>query len=358
MHWPREIREKGGLRNQFSHVIDVAPTILEAAGLPEPISVNGVQQSPMEGTSMLYSFNEATAPDRHELQYFEMFGNRGIYYKGWSAVTKHRTPWVMVGQKMVAFDDDIWELYDGSKDWSQANDLAKEMPDLLHKLQRVWLIEATKYNAIPLDDRQVERLIPELAGRPTLVHGNTQLFFPGMGRLSELSVINIKNKSYSVTAEIEVGAKPANGVIAAQGGRFGGWSLFFQDGRVSFVYNVLGITYFNTAATQSIASGKHQVRMEFGYDGGGLGKGGNVVLFYDGQKVGDGRVDATQAMIFSADETLDIGYESGTPVSPQYTTHTSKFNGKIHWVQIDVGVDDHDHFIDPEERFRVAMARQ
>jgi arylsulfatase len=363
VHWPKGIQEQGGLRSQFCHVIDVAPTILEAAGLPEPMAVNGVQQSPMEGASMLYSFNEAQAPERHDLQYFEMFGNRGIYYKGWSAVTKHRTPWIMVGQKLVPFDEDVWELYDGSQDWSQAHDLLKEAPGeehsaMLRKLQRLWLIEATKYNAIPLDDRQAERIIPELAGRPTLVHGNTQLFFPGMGRLTELSVLSVKNKSFSVTAEIVVGSKPAHGVIVAQGGKFGGWSVFFTDGYANFAYNVLGIQYFTTEASQPIQTGQHQVRMEFAYDGGGLGKGGNVTLYYDGQQVGEGRVEATQGMIFSADETLDIGYESGTPVSSAYTTHTSKFNGKIHWVQLDVGVDDHDHFIDPEERFRIAMARQ
>jgi arylsulfatase len=363
VHWPKGIQEKGGLRTQFSHVIDVAPTILEAAGLPEPVSVNGVQQSPMEGASMLYSFNDAQAPERHDLQYFEMFGNRGIYYKGWSAVTKHRTPWVMVGQKMVAFDDDVWELYDGQADWSQAHDLLKEKAGeetsaMLRKLQRLWLIEATKYNAIPLDDRQTERIIPELAGRPTLIHGNTQMLFPGMGRLSELSVLNLKNKSFSATAEIEVGSKPANGVIVAQGGRFGGWSVYFKDGCLCFVYNVLGIRYFPTKSTQPITAGKHQVRMEFAYDGGGMGKGGTVTLYTDGQQVASGRVEATHAIIFSADETLDIGCEYGTPVSPDYTTAQSKFTGKVHWVQLDAGVDDHDHFIDPEERWRVAMARQ
>ena len=202
-----------------------------------------------------------------------MFGNRGIYYKGWSAVTKHRTPWVMVGQKMVAFDDDVWELYDGSKDWTQAHDLAKEMPDMLHKLQRLWLIEATKYNVLPLDDRQVERLLPELAGRPTLIHGNSQLFFPGMGRLSENSVLNIKNKSFSVTAEVEVGSKPANGVIIAQGGRFGGWSLYAKDGCAKFVYNVLGIHEFATEADGADpagqAPGAHGVRLRWRRPGQG-----------------------------------------------------------------------------------------
>ena len=358
IHWSKGIGEKGGLRHQFHHVIDVAPTILEAAGVPEPVFVSGVQQSPMEGISMVYSFNKAEVPERHDVQYFEMFGNRGIYYKGWSAVTKHRTPWVLVGQKVVPFDEDVWELYDGSKDWSQANDLAKEKPDVLKNLQRQWLIEATKYNAIPLDDRGVERLDPKTAGRPSLIQGNSQLFFPGMGRLSESAVLNIKNKSFSITSEVKVGSEPADGLIIAQGGKFGGWSVYFKQGKLKFAYNLLGIQLFTTESNLEIPEGKHQVRMEFSYDGGGLAKGGNVALYYDGKEVGKGRVAATQAMVFSADETTDIGYESGTPVTPDYAQRGGKFNGKIHWVQLDVGKDDHDHFIDPEERLRIAMARQ
>lgn len=357
VHWPKGIREKGAIRSQFCHVIDIAPTVLEVAGLPEPTFVNGVMQSPMEGMSMLYSFNDAKVPERHDLQYFEMFGNRGIYYKGWSAVTKHRTPWLLI-EKAPPFNNDLWELYDGSKDWTQAHDLSKEMPEMLQKLQRLWLIEATKYNVLPMDDRTGERLNPDLAGRPTLIRGNSQLFFGHMGRLSENSVVSIKNKSFSVTAEVEMSAKSAEGVIIAQGGRFGGWSLYAKGGKAKFVYNVLGIHEFPIEATEPIPAGKHQVRMEFAYDGGGLGKGGNVTLYYDGKEVGKGRVIATQAMVFSADETTDIGYESGTPVSPDYTTHDSKFNGKINWVQIDLGKDSHDHLISPEERLRVAMARQ
>jgi arylsulfatase A-like enzyme len=357
VHWPKSIREKGAVRNQFCHVIDIAPTILEAAGLPEPTFVNGVMQSPMEGMSMLYSFNDAESPELHNLQYFEMFGNRGIYYKGWSAVTKHRTPWLLI-EKAPPFNNDLWELYDGSKDWTQAHDLSKEMPDMLQKLQRLWLIEATKYNVLPMDDRTGERLNPDLAGRPMLVRGNSQLFFPGMGRLSENSVVSIKNKSFSVTAEVEMPDTSAEGVIIAQGGRFGGWSLYAKGGKAKFIYNVLGIHEFPIEATELIPTGKHQVRMEFAYDGGGLGKGGNVTLYYDGKEVGKGRVAATQAIIFSADETTDIGYESGTPVSPDYTTGDSRFNGKINWVQIDLGKDVHDHLISPEERLRVAMARQ
>ncbi|MFF3065996.1 sulfatase-like hydrolase/transferase [Oerskovia sp. NPDC057915] len=357
VHWPRGIAEKGGLRTQFTHCIDVAPTVLEAAGLPEPTMVNGVLQSPMEGTSMLYSFASADEPERHDLQYFEMFGNRGVYFKGWSAVTKHRTPWILVGDT-IAFDDDVWELYDGSADYSQAHDLSAEHPDRLHLLQRLWLIEATKHGALPLDDRGAERLNPTLAGRPTLVHGRSQQFFAGMGRLSENSVLNVKNTSFSVTAEVEVPASGADGVVIAQGGRFGGWSVYVKDGRARFVYNVLGIQEFAVTADRPVPPGTHQVRMEFAYDGGGLAKGGDVTLFYDGEAVGDGRVGATQPMIFSADETTDVGYESGTPVSPDYTPRTSRFTGKIRWVRIDLGDDDHDHYIDPDERLRIAMARQ
>ena len=359
VHWPRGIDEPGGLRQQFTHCIDVAPTILEAAGLPEPIFVNGVQQAPIEGTSMLYTFNGPDEPERHDLQYFEMFGNRGVYHKGWSAVTKHKTPWVLVGGELPAFDDDVWELYDGDRDFSQAHDLKDQHPELLAKLQRLWLIEAVKYDVLPLDDRSGERLNPDLAGRPTLIRGNSQLFFPGMGRLSENSVVSIKNKSFSVTAEIDVAEDRAlNGVIIAQGGRFGGWAVHASDGRLVFTYNLLGIQSFATTSEHRVPPGNHQVRMEFAYDGGGLAKGGDVTLYCDGRAIGSGRVEATQAMVFSADETTDIGRETGTPVSSHYTKQTSKLTGTLHWVQLDVGTDDHDHYIDPEERYRIALARQ
>jgi hypothetical protein len=249
-------------------------------------------------------------------------------------------------------------FYDGTSGYSQAHTLVADQPDMLAKLQRLWVIEATKYNVLPLDDRGAERLEPGLAGRPTLIRGNTQLFFPGMGRLSENSVVSIENKSFSVSADVDVPNSGAEGVIIAQGGRFGGWALYAKGGEAKFVYNVLGIQEFTTAAETPIANGSHQVRMEFAYDGGGLAKGGDVTLYYDGTAVGTGRVGATQPMVFSADETTDIGYESGTTVTPDYTAQNSRFTGKINWVQIDVGTDDHDHFIDPEERLRVAMARQ
>jgi hypothetical protein len=280
----------------------------------------------------------------------------GIYYKGWSAVTKHRTPWVLGQVKLTAFDD-VWELYDGTADWTQAHDLAKEMPDKLHELQRLWLIEAVKYNVLPIDDRAAERMNPDLAGRPQLITGTSQLLFPGMKRLSENSVVSIKNKSFAVTAQITA-PDEAEGVIIAQGGHFGGWALYTKDGTAKFVYSVLGMAEFTTEASRPIPAGQHQIRMEFAYDGGGLGKGGNVTLYYDGEKAGEGRVPATQPMIFSADETTDIGEDYGMPVSSDYAGDTSKFNGKIDLVQIDLGDDNHDHLIDPEEIVRIAFARQ
>ena len=265
VHWPKGIKAKGEMRWQFHHVIDVAPTILEAAGLPEPVSVNGVQQRPIEGVSMLYSFNDAKAAERHETQYFEMFGNRGIYHKGWTAVTRHKTPWLLIGEKTPAFDDDVWELYDTEKDWSQANDLSKQMPEKLHELQRLWLIEAVKYNVLPLDDRSREAMNPDTAGRPMLIKGKTQLLFGGMGRLSENCVVNIKNKSHAVTAEIVVPESGAEGVIIAQGANIGGWSLYAKGGKLKYCYNLGGVQALLRRGHEPDAGGRapgaHGVRL-------------------------------------------------------------------------------------------------
>ena len=360
VHWPQGIHGKGEIRSQFCHVIDVAPTVLEAAGLPEPAFVNGIQQKPYEGVSMLYSLDDGQAPERHTTQYFEIIGNRGIYHKGWTAVTKHRTPWEIGAIKTVPFDDDIWELYETNADWTQAHDLAKEMPDKLHELQRLWLIEAVKYNVVPLDDRLAERLNPDIAGRPQLVRGNRQMLFGGMKGLSPHSVVSTMNKSWSLTAEVVVPETGAEGVILANGGLTGGVSLYAKGGKLKYCYNFLGIQYSFIESTQPIPAGKHQVRMEFAYDGGGLAKGGTVSLYIDGQKVGEGRVEMTQPFAFSADETVDVGIEAGSPVSPDYGPRGNAFNGEINWVELDVDKDalDQDHFLAPEERFHVAMALQ
>jgi arylsulfatase A-like enzyme len=355
VHWPNGIKAKGGLRTQFHHVIDVAPTVLEAASLSQPVMVNGLQQKPLEGVSMAYSFDDAGAAERHETQYFEMFVNRGIYHRGWTAVTRHSIPFI--SEPLPAFDDDVWELY-SPDDWTQAHDLSKEMPGKLHELQRLFLIEAVKYNVLPLDDRRVERFNSDLAGRPTLIKGKSQLLFSGMKCLGENVTLNLKNKSHSVTAEVWVPDEGANGVIITQGGQFGGWSLYVKDNILKYCYNLLGVQRFYTAAMTTLPAGKHQVRMEFAYDGGGLARGGAITLFMDGNKIGEGRVGATMPMIYSLDETMDIGCETGSMVAEDYTATTCRFNGRIAWVQLDQGVDDHDHLISPEERWHVAMTRQ
>jgi arylsulfatase A-like enzyme len=332
---------------------------LEAAGLPQPTVVNGIAQQPIEGVSMAYSFDGASEADRHETQYFEMFCNRGIYHQGWTAVTRHSTPWVM-GPQLPPFDEDVWELYDTNTDWSQAHDLAAEMPGKLAELQQLWLEEARKYNVLPLDDRRMERFDAELVGRPELVKGNSQLLFGGMGRLTENSLLNIKNKSHAVTAEVVVPETGAEGVIIAQGGAFAGWSLYVKAGRPTYCYNLLGLQRFKIETEAAIPPGTHQVRMEFAYDGGGLAKGGTVTLYLDGEKTGEGRVEATVPLIFSADETADVGRDTASPVSDDYEGESSVFTGTVNWVQIDLGEDaeDADHLITPEERLRVAMARQ
>jgi arylsulfatase A-like enzyme len=358
VHWPAGIEAKDEIRHQFSHVIDIAATVLDAAGLPEPTFVHGVQQMPLHGKSMLPSFADAEAPEHRETQYFEMFVNRGVYHKGWTAATRHSVPWV-VGAELPAIDDDVWELY-APDDWTQSNDLAAEQPEKLRELQRLFLIEATRYGVLPLDDRRVERFVPEIAGRPSLIKGNSQILFGGMKRISENSVITIKNRSHSVTAQLAVPEGGAEGVVIAQGGAFGGWSVYFDEGRPIYCYNLLGIARFKVAGAESLDAGEHQVRMEFTYDGGGLGKGGDAALYVDGAKVGEGRVEGTMPLIFSGDETTDLGSDLGTPVSDDYASADSAFTGKIEWVQIDVdaAAEDPDHLISPEERFRVAMARQ
>ena len=300
------------------------------------------------------------AAERHETQYFEMFGNRGIYHKGWTAVTKHGTPWVLVGRKTVPLDDDVWELYDTNKDWTQANDLSKQMPEKLHELQRLWLIEATRYNVLPIDDRVVEKMNPDTAGRPVLIKGNTQLLFGGMGRLSENCVLNIKNKSHPVTAEIEVPKSGAEGVIIAQGANIGGWSLYAKGGKLKYCYNVAGVNHYYVEAASPLPVGDHQVRMEFAYAGGGLGKGGQVTLYVDGNKVGEGAVPMTQAMVFSADDGCEVGEDSGAPVSPDYGSRGNAFTGRVKGVQLAIAdaAENSDHLVSPEDAIRIAMARQ
>ena len=333
VHWPKGIKAKGEVRSQWHHVIDVVPTILEAAKLPQPTSVNGTVQTPIEGTSMLYSFDNKTAPSTHKTQYFEIFGNRAIYHDGWFAGTIHRAAWEYTPRRPLK--DDIWELYDTRTDFSLTNDLSKSNPAKLKEMQALFLAEAEKNHALPIDDRGAERTNAVLAGRPDLMGGRTSLtVYEGMRGMSENVFINNKNRSFTLTAEVDTKSN-ANGVVLAQAGRFGGWSLYVKDSKPVYTYNWLGLKEYSVASTQAIPSGKATIRFEFAYDGGGPGKGGMGKLFINGQEVGSGRIDQTQANIFSADEGTDIGLDEGTAVSSAYEI-PFRFTGKINKVTIDL----------------------
>ena len=333
--WPKGIQGANEVRSQWHHVIDVAPTVLEAANLPEPTSVNGVVQTPIEGVSMAYTFNAAKVASTHKTQYFEMFGNRAIYRDGWFAGTLHRAPWEMAPRRKL--QEDIWELYDTTKDFSLVNDLAAANPAKLKEMKELFMQEAIKYRVLPIDDRVIERVNAALAGRPDLMGDRTSLTLgAGMGSMSENVFINIKNRSLSITAEVEIPEGGANGVILAQGGRFGGWSLYLKDGKPSYAYSFIGVNEYKVAATKPVAPGKATIRMNFDYDGGGLGKGGVATILVNGEVVASGRIDRTQAMIFSADETANVGVDDATPVTADYKERDNAFTGKIDKVVIEV----------------------
>jgi arylsulfatase A-like enzyme len=336
VHWPKGIAAKAEIRSQWHHVIDIAPTILEAAGLPEPKSVNGTPQTPIEGVSMLYTFGDAKAKDRHKTQYFEIFGNRGIYHDGWLAHTVHRAPWE--AKMRHPFLEDKWELYHVEEDFSSATDLAAKNPKKLEEMQALFLKEAVKNQVLPLDDRSLERLNAALVGRPDLMAGRTSLtVYEGMVGMSENVFINTKNRSHSITAEVTIPKGGANGVLIAQAGRFGGWSLYLKDGKPMYAYNFLGLTTYKVAATEALPAGKATIRYEFTYDGGGLGKGGKGTILVNGKKVAEGRIERTQGFIFSADEGADVGLDGETPVTNDYKEGDNKFTGKIKKVVIEVG---------------------
>jgi arylsulfatase len=336
IHWPKGIKAKGEIRSQFSHVIDIAPTILEAAGLPEPKSVNGTVQTPIEGTSMLYTFNDAKAKDRHTTQYFEMFGNRAIYHDSMFARTIHRAPWDMVN--LPPLETDVWDLYDVKNDFSLVNNLAAKQPGKLKELQALFMVEAEKYHVLPIDDRTIIRTNPELAGRPDVVGARTSItLYDGMQGMLENTFMNIKNKSSKITAELEIPKGGANGVILTQGGRFGGWSLYMKDGKPTYVYNFLGLERYTIAAPKELPAGPVTVMLDFVYDGGGMGKGGKATLLVNGKPVAEGRVEKTQPNIFSADETADVGLDNQTPVAEGIGIGAeTRFTGKINRVTLEV----------------------
>jgi arylsulfatase len=337
VHWPKGIKSKGEQRTQFTHVIDVAPTILEAAGLPEPKEVNGVKQRPMDGVSMVYSFDDANAIEQHVTQYFEMFGNRAIYHDGWFARTIHKAPWERHPRRGLA--EDIWELFDIDSDFSLVNDLSKKHPEKLAALQELFMKEAEQNHVLPIDDRTIERVNAAVAGRPDLMAGRTSLTLAdGMTGMTENVFINIKNKSKTITAEVEVPADGGNGAVIVQGGRFGGWALYVKDGVPAYDYNFLGLQRFTVAAKEKLKPGKSTIRFEFDYDGSGLAKGGMGTLYVNDMKVAEGRIPRTQPMIFSADETADVGIDLATPVVEAIGSEAkSRFTGKINKVTIEVG---------------------
>jgi arylsulfatase len=335
--WPKGIKAKNELRTQFSHVIDVAPTVLQAIGLPEPKSVNGVKQVPMSGISLAYSFEDAKAKERHTTQYFEVAGNRAIYHEGWFARTIHRAPWEPKPRRALQ-DTSGWELYDVRSDFSLANDLAAKNPKKLAEMQALFLKEASKYGVLPMDDRLFERMDAAAVGRPDLMAGRSSITLAeGMSGMMEGVFPNVKNRSKTITAEIEVPANGGNGTVIAQGGRFGGWSLYVKDGVPAYDYNFLGLQHSTIAGTAKLPPGKATLQFVFDYDGGGPGKGGKGTLLVNGQKVAEGRIEHTQPGIFSADETADVGIDLGTPVVEAIGAEAkSRFTGHIPKVTVEV----------------------
>lgn len=337
IHWPKKIKERGGIRSQFGHVIDIAPTILEAANLPEPISVNGVKQTPIEGTSLVYTFNDADAKERHTTQYFEIFGNRAIYHEGWLARTLHRAPWQTL--KQPPLKSDVWDLYNVKEDFSLVNNLASKNPEKLKQLQKLFMKEAEKYHVLPIDDRVIERVNPALAGRPDLMNGRNSLtLYDGMNGMLENTFINVKNQSKKITAELNIPKNGANGVILAQGGRFGGWSLYMKEGRPFYTYNFLGLNQYTVSGKNKIPPGPAKVVLNFKYDGGGGGKGGQATIKVNGKVVAKGRIEKTQPLMFSADETADVGLDNQTPVVEGIGIgrEETRFTGKIDKIKIEV----------------------
>ena len=353
VHWPAGLAGKGESRNQFHHVIDVAPTILEAAGIPAPTIVNSIQQAPLEGVSMLSTLRGADAPETHTLQYFEMFGNRGVYHKGWTAVTKHRTPWL---NDQPALDDDVWELY-GPDDWTQAHDLAASQPDKLAALQRLWLIQAVKYNVVPIDDRSFERFKPRHRGPSAADHRYHPDAVFRHATAGELCAQHQEQIPLGDRADRRAGGG-RQWRDRDTGRRCGRLVVVCPRRKAEVLLQLLRIEYYFVTADEPIPAGRHEVRMEFGYDGDGLGKGGTVTLFYDDRVVGSGRVDQTEPMAFSADEACDVGSDTGSPTSTDYGPHGNKFSGAIDRVIIDIGQDSHDHLVTAQDKLNIAMSRQ
>jgi arylsulfatase len=331
IQWPAGIKAKGELRSQFGHVIDIAPTVFEVAKIPAPKVVNGIEQDPIEGTSLAYTFNDAGAAEKHTVQYFEMFGNRGIYQDGWFARTIHRPAWRQKPDNSL--QEDKWELYNNNEDFSLANDLAAQNPDKLKAMQDKFMAEAEKYHVLPLDDRLLERTNAELMGRPTVMgNRNSVTYGEGMKGMGVDVFIDLRNTSYTITAEVAIDAK-GNGVIVCQGGRFGGLSFYIKSGKPAFSYNYLGMESTEIIASEALKPGNYKLVYDFKYDGGGMGKGGLATISVNGKKVAEKRLEKTQPGIFSVDDLADVGTDDGTHVADYGAS--AKFNGKINYVTVE-----------------------
>ena len=337
MHWPNGFKSRGEVRSQWSHVNDIGPTVLEATGLPMPDTINGIPQLPMDGVSLLYATDDADAPDRHTTQYFEMFGNRAIYHEGWLARVVHGVPWHPAPIRTL--QEDIWELYDTTVDFSLTNDLAAENPEKLAELQAIFDREALANNVFPLDDRRYERFDPAQAGRPDLMGGRTSLTLAdGMDGMLENTFINIKNRSKTVTANVELVGND-RGIILTQGGKFGGWALYMDGGKPAYTYNWFGLEKYTIASDEALPAGPAEVKLEFAYDGGGMGKGGLATLYVNGEKVSEGRVERTTPAVFSGDETADVGKDDATQVVAAFeNVRDSHFTGSVTSVTVDTAM--------------------
>jgi arylsulfatase A-like enzyme len=342
--WPARIKDSGGTRTQFSSVIDIYPTILEAVGVQTPSILNGVSQKPVEGTSMVYTFDNAKAESTHRTQYFEMFANRAIYNDGWvAATTPPVLPWVMA-TNAPPVEDYKWELYNVDKDFSEANNLADKETEKLRELQNLFWAEAQKYNVLPLDNSKTERF--DVSLRPSLTRGRTEFtYYPGMVRLPEGSAPDFKNKSYRITADLEIPTGGAKGVLMTQGGRFNGLGLYLLNSKPVFHYNLVGVERTSIAGKEQLPPGKHTIVVDFKYDGGGIGKGGLATLTVDGKKVADGKIARTIPFRVSADETFDVGEDTGTPVSEDYKV-PFRFTGTLNKLVIKLG----EAALSPEEQ--------
>lgn len=331
IHWPAGIKAKGEIRSQFGHVIDIAPTVFEVAKIPAPTMVNGIQQDPIEGTSLAYSFNEAAATEQHKVQYFEMFGNRALYQDGWYARTIHRPAWKQKPDNTL--QEDKWELFNTNEDFSLANDVAEQNPEKLKEMQDLFMAEAEKYHVLPIDDRLLERTNAALMGRPTVMGDrNTVTYGEGMRGMGVDVFIDLRNTSYTITAEVAVDAG-GNGTIVCQGGRFGGLSFYLKNGKPAFSYNYLGMESTHIIADQALKPGNYKLTYDFKYDGGGMGKGGVGTILVNDNKVVEKRIEKTQPGIFSVDDLADVGVDDGTHVADY--GKSSKFNGKIEYVTVE-----------------------